>query len=189
MYVFYVSQKFRLVLKSVEFYTFLTDSFDAIRSMSGSSDNITCCDRTDIAWDSDMDVRFRNPGGRINISDDSLRGTTMPPNWPLDLSGIESGLENESLIVWYRVSAFPIFRKLYGRVRINGDNDAELPKGDYNITITYSILWFPGCKLHVHVIIMYLCSLLAFCSCITRKRAQNPSLYTMWPSPIPKGFI
>ncbi len=117
-----------------------SDSFDEVISVSNSTDNITCCDREDIAWDSDIDVRFRNPGGRSNVRPSSVDGTSMPPNWPMDLSKIDGGLENESLVVWYRVSAFPVFRKLYGRMEINGDNDAELPSGDYTITLTYSIL-------------------------------------------------
>ena len=48
---------------------------------------------------------------------------------------IEDGLENESLIVWYRVSAFPWFRKLYAHPEENKD----LPAGNYSIFITYSI--------------------------------------------------
>ena len=46
------------------------------------------------------------------------------------------GLENESLIVWFRVSAFPWFRKLYAHPR----EERDLPAGNYSIFITYSIL-------------------------------------------------
>ena len=113
------------------FSTFSPDSFDDVISLTNPSNDIECCDRNDIAWSSDRNVRFRNPGGAFNLSSRSLRNTTMPPNWPKDLSEIEEGLRNESLIVWFRVSAFPVFRKLYGRLVINGSNDMELPKGAY----------------------------------------------------------
>lgn len=126
------------------------DSFESDVTRRNSSDNIYCCSRSDIAWDSDLDVRFRNPGGSSNISAEDLTDTTMPPNWPLDLSHIEDGLQNESLVVWYRVSAFPVFRKLYGRMMINGSLDEELPKGEYSIVITYSILCYEG-QLMVYV--------------------------------------
>ena len=45
------------------------------------------------------------------------------------------GLENESLIVWYRVSAFPWFRKLYGHPQ----GERDLPPGNYTLLVTYSI--------------------------------------------------
>ena len=99
-----------------------------------------CCDRTDIAWETDRDVRFQNPGGDDQIDPADLAGTTMPPNWIRNLSEIQNGLENEELIVWFRVSAFPIFRKLYGRLIIDGSNDADLPKGRYSVDVIYSIL-------------------------------------------------
>ena len=63
---------------------------------------------------------------------------TMYVWWVVCLAGIDGGLENESLIVWYRVSAFPWFRKLYAHPR----GEQDLPPGDYSMLITYSIL--PG---------------------------------------------
>lgn len=109
-------------------------------SLENSNQNITCCDRTDIAWPTDRDVRFQNPSGLFDVNSTVLNDTTMPPNWPQDVSEVYGGLENESLIVWYRVSAFPVFRKLYGRVWINGSTDEELPRGRYSVSLTYSIL-------------------------------------------------
>ena len=103
---------------------------------------MTCCNRENIAWDTDRSVRFQNPRGDFNVSSEDLIDTTRPPNWPRDLSEIPRGLENESLIVWYRVSAFPIFRKLYGRLEVNNSTDFELPAGDYSIILTYSILLY-----------------------------------------------
>ena len=115
------------------------DSFDVFMNRD-TGDNMTCCNRTNIAWDSDRSVRFQNPNGASIVSPEDLFNTTMPPNWPRDLANIPGGLENESLIVWFRVSAFPIFRKLYGRLEVDGSTDVDLPAGDYSISLTYSIL-------------------------------------------------
>jgi hypothetical protein len=115
-----------------------TDSFD---SFNGTDNGVeVILDRTNIAWDTDRTVRFRNPGGEDSISPEDLEGTTQPPNWPKDLSEISGGLQNESLMVWFRVSAFPWFRKLYARPMVNGDENTMLPRGDYTIVLTYSIL-------------------------------------------------
>ncbi len=51
-------------------------------------------------------------------------------------------------MVWFRVSAFPWFKKLYGRpaVGLSGEMeqmDRPLPSGDYNVVLTYSILSLP----------------------------------------------
>lgn len=120
-----------------------SDSFDYFYGEGSSSNvNIGEIDRTNIAWDTDRDIRFRNPNGNANISADDLIGTVRPPNWPRPLNNISGGLTNESLIVWFRVSAFPLFRKLYGRLVI-GDGEpgqTELPAGTYFLNITYSIL-------------------------------------------------
>ena len=114
------------------------DSFDNFTSRDGAT--TVTLDRTDIAWNTDRTIRFRNPGGTNDISESELDGTIMPPNWPQDLSEIGRGLQNESLMVWYRVAAFPWFKKLYGRPSVNGDSSGTLPAGEYNIVLTYSIL-------------------------------------------------
>ena len=59
--------------------------------------------------------------------------TELPPNW---LSLIDRGQRNESYMVWFRVAAFPNFRKLLGR--IEGDTVAA---GNYSLNIVYSILY------------------------------------------------
>ena len=106
-----------------------------------------------------MDIRFQNPGGGDYFNESDGNGTVMPPFWLRDLAnlaginsttdGINSttnanfssaGLHNESLIVWFRVSAFPWFRKLYGRLWVDGVLGGELPAGNYSVTLTYSIL-------------------------------------------------
>jgi len=74
------------------------------------------------------------------LNETLLNGTAMPPNWPKDLSKIPRGLQNESLMVWFRVSAFPWFRKLYARPYVNAIEGQDLPQGEYEIVLTYSIL-------------------------------------------------
>ncbi len=102
--------------------------------------------RSNIAWETDRTIRFRNPDGDDQVSPESLNDTVQPPSWLYNLSEIEGGLQNESLMVWFRVSAFPWFKKLYGRpsVSVNGSvNGSEadiLPSGNYSIVLTYSIL-------------------------------------------------
>ena len=42
-----------------------------------------------------------------------------PPNWASNLSLYDSNYrDNQDLMVWMRTSAFPSFRKLYGRILI-----------------------------------------------------------------------
>ena len=94
-------------------------------------------DETNIAWKTDRDTRFKNPTGN-NITAADVNGTTMPPSWPRDLSNLPNGLQNEHLIVWFRVSAFWRFRKLYGRLSVNGS--PVLPNGTYPLLVDYSIL-------------------------------------------------
>ena len=59
--------------------------------------------------------------------------TILPPNW---LRYIDNGQRNESYMVWFRVSAFPNFRKLLGRV----ENDT-VAAGTYTLNVVYSILF------------------------------------------------
>ena len=78
----------------------------------------------------------------------AFNGTHKPANWPqpvymLDPSDVDNnGYKNERLIVWMRTAALPTFRKLHGRV--NHDSapfEDGLPKGNYTVTIGYSILY------------------------------------------------
>ena len=119
----------------------IADSFDTFTLMDSDSDNVTCCDRTDIAWQTDRSVRFRNPGREEEVAPGTLNGTTMPPFWLQSLADIDGGLQNETLMVWFRVSAFPWFRKLYGRLSVAGEVGGELPAGNYSMVLTYSILY------------------------------------------------
>jgi len=124
-------------------FCFPSDSFDRFEGLNdnnNNNNNNVTLDRTNIAWSTDRSIRFRNPEGRNNVSFDDLKDTIMPPNWPRSLAEIGNGLQNESLMVWYRVAAFPWFKKLYGRPSVNGVQSESLPAGNYTITLTYSIL-------------------------------------------------
>ena len=89
-------------------------------------------DRHDISWQSDRDTRFQNNNGSITTPE---MDNVQPKNWQRDISEIPNSLQNEDLIVWFRVSAFPNFIKLYARI-----HGGILPAGDYTLNVEYSIL-------------------------------------------------
>ena len=72
-----------------------------------TGENMTCCNRTNIAWDTDRSVRFQNLNGTPEVSSEDLVDTTMPPNWPYDLSDIPGGLENYCLVSCVSISKIP----------------------------------------------------------------------------------
>ena len=130
-------------------------------SFNGTSVSI---DDSNIAWESDRRTRFRNP----KDTPEAFNETLMPPSWPFSLleyfpedDTAGYGLENQHLIVWYRVSAFPVFRKLYGKVNVSDDED-KLPNGTYKFQIDYSILYIRTylmhCTVHTRYVRMYLCT-------------------------------
>ena len=92
-------------------------------------------ERDDISWQSDRDTRFQNNNGNTTIPDSD---NVQPKNWQRDIRELPDSLQNEDLIVWYRVSAFPNFIKLYARVRVDGMD--TLPAGNYTLNVNYSIL-------------------------------------------------
>lgn len=85
-----------------------------------------------IAWDSDVRVKFNNP--------DSFEGTHPPPNWQINITDLEGGYQNESFIVWMRTAAFSTFRKLHSRVEMEDGTvlDKGLPKGVYTLYVDYN---------------------------------------------------
>ena len=89
-------------------------------------------DRDDISWQSDRDTRFQNTDGHITRQEED---NVQPKNWQRNISEIPNSLQNEDLIVWFRVSAFPNFIKLYARI-----HGGTLPAGDYTLNVEYSIL-------------------------------------------------
>lgn len=64
--------------------------------------------KSNLAWDTDRQFKFRNPNDFIN--------TVKPLNWAKNVSQLTNGYQNEDLMVWMRTSAFPTFKKLYGRI-------------------------------------------------------------------------
>ncbi|CAG0884403.1 unnamed protein product [Cyprideis torosa] len=110
-----------------------------------------------IAWQSDRNVKFRNPGndGSPEALKKALEGTHRPLHWTKELWELDpehadnNGFENQDLIVWMRTAAFPTFRKLYGIVDQGVDNfRSGLPKGNYSIEIQYNfpVVEFDGTK-------------------------------------------
>lgn len=75
-------------------------------------------------------------------------GTRQPLYWQKPVYDLDpsdptnNGFINEDLIVWMREAAFPNFKKLYGILNRAGDPFTHgLPKGNYSIQISYSILF------------------------------------------------
>ncbi|XP_049879137.1 cell cycle control protein 50A [Pectinophora gossypiella] len=113
--------------------------------------------RTGIAWNSDKDIKFRNPD--TSAFNGSLQAAfanyTKPANWAvhvweLDLNDTNNnGFLNEDLIVWMRTAALPTFRKLYRRVD-HGKTGFRtgLNRGLYTLTIEYNypVTDFDGTK-------------------------------------------
>ena len=98
----------------------------------------------DISWKSDREVKFNNPPG--NNLTAAFAGYAKPSYWTKPVTELDpknpsnNGFKNEDFIVWMRVAAFPTFRKLYRRLdRGSGDYKSGLPKGQYNLTVEYSI--------------------------------------------------
>ena len=106
--------------------------------------------KTGIAWATDKNAKFRNPivpeGQNLSYA---FKDTVPPPNWPKPVYELEpkddnnNGSVNEDLIVWMRTAALPTFRKLWGRVRHDTDDNnanyrTSLPKGRYLLKIKYS---------------------------------------------------
>ena len=124
-----------ILLLLISFYMYmylLLDTFWLSRE-----NNSVQVDQGNIAWLTDRDVRFRNPPpdqNPYNTSDIVTNNTILPPNWP---RLIDHGVRNQSFIVWFRVAAFPNFRKLFGRVPLT---NGRLPAGNYTVRVLYSIL-------------------------------------------------
>jgi hypothetical protein len=98
---------------------------------------------TDIAWDSDRNVKFQNPKGDLKaaFSKYSKPRDWQRPVYDLDTSDKDdNGFRNEDFIVWMRTAAFSTFRKLYRKVVQENDFKDGLPKGDYKLSISFSIL-------------------------------------------------
>lgn len=99
--------------------------------------------RTGIAWESDKQIKFRNPSGD-NLEkafENFAKPTAWKVNvWELDLiDPTNNGFQNEDFIVWMRTAALPTFRKLYRRVDHSKTNFiGGLRKANYTLTVEYS---------------------------------------------------
>lgn len=75
--------------------------------------------------------------------------------YELDTDPDNNGFINEDFIVWMRTAALPTFRKLYRIIQKNS-GAPTLPRGNYTLQITYSILLTPfnkqrPCSTMLHV--------------------------------------
>jgi len=116
-----------------------------------------------IAWASDKEYKFRNPGGKndaASIEKAFKDNNAIKPMdwqkevWELDPNDDENnGFQNEDLIVWMRTAALPNFRKLYRKV-VHGeegsfkDCDGLCSSYSYRLNIGYNfeVAQFEGTK-------------------------------------------
>ncbi|BES99949.1 Cell cycle control protein [Nesidiocoris tenuis] len=108
--------------------------------------------KTGIAWESDKNVKFRNPPGNLKKA---FEGFAKPVNWRRNVWELDpydpenNGFQNEDLIVWMRTAALPNFRKLYRKIDIKDPNSKDgLSKGYYGFEIKYNfpVKSFQGTK-------------------------------------------
>ncbi|MBN3291098.1 CC50A protein, partial [Polypterus senegalus] len=95
-----------------------------------------------IAWWTDKNVKFRNPGGNSNLTA-VFSGTIKPVNWKipvyeLDTDPENNGFINEDFIVWMRTAALPTFRKLYRLIERKNSIAPALARGNYTLEIIYN---------------------------------------------------
>ncbi|XP_017784332.1 PREDICTED: cell cycle control protein 50A [Nicrophorus vespilloides] len=107
---------------------------------------------TGIAWDSDKNIKFKNPEGDLEMA---FKNFSKPKDWrkniyELDLKNPDNnGFQNEDLIVWMRTAALPTFRKIYRRVNHTEEGYADgLQKGEYELVVDYyyDVSAFDGSK-------------------------------------------
>ncbi|XP_041109688.1 cell cycle control protein 50A-like isoform X2 [Polyodon spathula] len=96
-----------------------------------------------IAWWTDKNVKFRNPGGSNSNLTAVFQGTSKPVNWrkpvyELDTDPENNGFINEDFIVWMRTAALPTFRKLYRLIEKKNNMIPTLQRGNYTLEITYN---------------------------------------------------
>ncbi|XP_066533381.1 cell cycle control protein 50A-like [Hoplias malabaricus] len=99
--------------------------------------------RKGIAWWTDKNVKFRNPGGSNANLTVVFQGTSKPVNWhkpvyELDTDPENNGFINEDFIVWMRTAALPTFRKLYRIIQKKNNMTPTLPRGNYTLEVTYN---------------------------------------------------
>ncbi|KAK4876326.1 hypothetical protein RN001_012748 [Aquatica leii] len=96
-----------------------------------------------IAWDSDKNIKFRNPDAPNGLKE-AFRGFTKPKAWKkniyeLDTDETNNGFQNEDFIVWMRTAASSDFQKTVSRIdhSVSGYKDG-LYRGNYMLTVDFS---------------------------------------------------
>ena len=124
--------------------------------------------RTEIAWPSDREIKFKNPleckdaKNNTECLKEKFSAYAKPKEWrkslwELDMINPENnGLQNEDLIVWMRTATFPNFRKTYRKINHSDASNIALskhfeegiPKGSYSFIIKYNfeVASFSGTK-------------------------------------------
>lgn len=101
--------------------------FNDTIAITDKSDNPIAINKQNIAWQSDIDNKFKN----------------LPADSGKDWTKVQwTDVENEAFIVWMRTAGLPNFRKLYGKL------DKDLDAGTYNLIIdnNYDVSSFDGSK-------------------------------------------
>jgi len=110
-----------------------------------------------IAWESDKQYKFKNPGSSNSVEDlkKAFENTIKPMDWQKNIWELDktdpdnNGFLNEDLIVWMRTAALPNFRKLYRKVVHENDFATGLPSNyRYRLKIEYNykVTQFSGTK-------------------------------------------
>jgi len=118
-----------------------------------SSQGVVELDRMNIAWDSDINFKFKNP---VDWNSSDFKNKFVKPKawkrspWDLDPENrSNNGVENQDFIVWMRTAALPNFRKLYRIVKQSSPGFRDgMAKGNYTLEIKYSypVKSFQGTK-------------------------------------------
>lgn len=87
--------------------SYFNDSFWLFQKEDGKADKELLIDDKKIAWDSDVEHKFKNIKEDTIPDDDALKGKT----WK-DLQWID--MTDQHFMVWMRTASLPNFRKLYG---------------------------------------------------------------------------
>lgn len=122
--------------------TFITDTLSLYSLANGGRQEVKL-KRTGIAWDSDKNIKFRNPKGDQSLKE-KFKDFAKPKAWKkhiyeLDLEDENNnGFQNEDFIVWMRTAALPTFRKLYRIIdREQEGYSLGLIRGNYELVVEY----------------------------------------------------
>lgn len=131
-----------LTSHSVHYSSAFLDVLELYRVDNGNKSKVPLL-RSGIAWDSDKNMKFKNPDAPNGLQD-AFKGFQKPKAWKRHIYELDkeepsnNGLQNEDLIVWMRTAALPTFRKLYRRIdhTVSGYNNGLL-HGNYELHVQY----------------------------------------------------